>query len=167
MEADPAEVSKKDEAPPHQAPIVRARRLQSAPAAHDELRSGFNEWSGSVASYGRYAAYAVIAAAWAVHGTKDGLLANLWALRSMIVAVSYLGIQVFLTWWMALLYRQRCEYANENSERWEQEFRSEENINSPWPYTGFIEKLGELIRLLHVVAPLLAGTLLIVSMFFE
>lgn len=140
------------------------RRLKDAGAAYEDLKAALDSWSGSLATYGNFMVYAVIAGNWAVHGDRSKILDNDWAKWSLIVAVCYLGLHLLAVGWMALLHRRRCHYANENSARWSLEYLDPKRGDA-WPYTNLIQNLGEVIRFLHVLAPLASGLLLVVSLF--
>ena len=145
--------------------VVQARRFQEPGDATRELFEGFNDWSSSLKSYGLQAAYALIAANWAMHGVTDTILSNSWAKWSMVIAVGYIGIHLALAGWMTCLCRRRCTYADADKRRWRIEYNVYETQGSPWPYTQWIQWLGGSIRFLHVVGPLTSGALLIASMF--
>ena len=85
----------------------------------------------------------------------------------MAIIIGFLGLNLLCTRWMTLLYKERCEYANINKERWEKEFNEAATASSPWPYTKLIENLGFLLRMLKTWAPVIAGILFILSLFFK
>jgi hypothetical protein len=84
----------------------------------------------------------LIAANWAIHGAAKDILGNPWAKFSMAVAVGYLGAHLVAAGYMALLYRFRGDYADEDKDRWNREFRDNRDKASPWPYTQRIENLA-------------------------
>ena len=145
---------------------VVSRRFDKAGDATKELFDGFNKWSATVSNYGLHMAYAVIAANWAVYGDAQAILSNLWAKFSVAIVVSFLGLNLLCAWLMTWQYAKRCEYADEDKARWSREFNSEYTSSSAWPYTKFIEGLGDFIRLLKAWAPIIAGIVFILGLFF-
>jgi len=147
--------------------IASSRRFADAGEAVKELYDGFNDWSATVSSYGIQMAYAVIAANWAVYGGAQAILENPWAKFSVAIVISFLGLNLFCTWLMTMCYAQRCSYADKDKTRWSKEFENEYTSSSAWPYTKFIEKLGDFIRLLKVWAPIVGGIVFILGLFFS
>jgi len=142
-----------------------ARRFATAADASRELYEGFNAWTKSLSDYGLHAAYALIAANWAVHPGAKEILSNPHARCSMAVAVGYLGVHLLAVGLMALLYKFRAKYADHDKTRWERQFEENRDAPSPWPYTQLIQMLGGFIQFLNVLGPLASGALLIESMF--
>lgn len=143
-----------------------SRRFINAGDAIKELFEGFNDWSANVSTHGMHTAYAVIAANWAVYGDAQAIIGNLWAKFSIAIIISFLGLNLFCTWLMTLCYTEQYDYADEDRERWSSEFEREKIVPSSWPYTKFIEQLGEFMRLLKVWAPIIGGIFFILGLFF-
>jgi hypothetical protein len=141
------------------------RRFQSPEAASKEIFDGFNRWTISLTTYSTQAAYAPIAANWAVHGQFGLLSWNVYARLSVVFAISFLAVHMLIVWLMAHLYAVRCDYSDEDRERWTKEFEANETVRSPWPYTKLIEDLGTHKRCLQALLPLTSGTLFIFSAF--
>jgi hypothetical protein len=141
------------------------RRFTTPGDATRELYEGFNAWTKSLSDYGLHAAYALIAANWAIHGVAKEILANPWAKYSMVAAVGYLGAHLLAAGCMVLLYKRRAIYADHNKDRWDKEFHDNREKASPWPYTNLIQILGALIQFLNAVGPLTSGACLVASMF--
>jgi len=149
-----------------QANATSPRRFGSAGAACAELLTGFNTWTKSLTEYGTKAAYALIAANWAVHGAAGKvILQNLWSSLSIGAAALLLAVHVLVVWAMGYLHGQRVDYAVTDPTRWEREFNDPKNITSTWPYTALIENLGTFNRWLLVVLVLVSGTCFIISLF--
>ena len=147
-------------------PSRRTRRYEVPGDALQELYQGFNTWSVALATYGIHAAYALIAANWAVHGNTNAILANPFAKGSLAVVTGFLGLNLLCTGLMTWLYKLRCMYADQDKKRWLDEFEQTSEGSSPWPYTHFIQGLGEFMRLLRIFAPTAGGVLFILSLFF-
>jgi hypothetical protein len=144
-----------------------SRRFENAGDATKELFEGFNDWSGAVSTYGIQTAYAVIAANWAVYGNAQTILNNPWAKASMAIIIGFLGVNLLCIGLMTWLYGKRCTYANENNKRWQEEYERENRRSSSWPYTTFIERLGDFMRLLKVWAPVIGGVIFIIGLFSD
>ena len=97
--------------------LTNNRRFETAGDASKELFDGFNDWCGALSSYSVQTAYAILAANWAVHGTANAILNNIPAKLSMVVVILFLGLHLLGLRWMALLYKNRSEYANVDEER--------------------------------------------------
>lgn len=145
---------------------LRTRRYKFPSDAIQELYQGFNTWSVALATYGIHAAYALIAANWAVHGSTNAILANPLAKASLAVVAGFLGLNLLCTGLMTWLYKRRCMYADQDKERWKDEFEQVSVGPSPWPYTHLIQGLGEFMRVLRIFAPSAGGVLFILSLFF-
>ena len=143
---------------------AKATRFKSAGEADEELFVGFNAWSAGVSTYGVQTSYAIIAANWAVYGSADKILSNKLAVLSMIIIILFLGINLLCIGWVTKLYEDRCYYANDNKDRWKEEYDNRENLPA-WPYTIFMERLGDFKHLLNIFAPVVAGVIFIVSLF--
>lgn len=143
------------------------RRFKNVGEASKELFEGFNKWCSVLSSHSLQAAYAIIAANWVVHGNANAILDNIFAKLSMAITIGFLGLNLLGARWMTVLYKKRCEYANENKEQWEKEFEEAAQVTSSWPYTKLIENLGFWLRLLKAWAPVIAGILFILSLFYK
>ena len=142
-----------------------ARRFKSAGEANNELYQGFNAWSAGLGTHSVHAAYALIAANWAVHSGANAILGNRWAKWSLAVVIVFLGLNLLCIWLMTALYRRRCSYADEDKARWAGEFEDASAAGSPWPYTHTIECVGRFLEGLRILAPIAGGTLFILSLF--
>ncbi len=141
------------------------RRFSKPGDAWQELFDGFNEWGATLSSHGLQAAYALIAANWAVHGNARAILDNIFAKLSIAMIICFLGLNLLGDWWMVLLYENRLKYADDDKDRWEKEFQDAAKEKSSWPYTKLIENLGLWLRILKTLAPVIAGILFILSLF--
>lgn len=142
------------------------RRFHSATAALNQLSSDFNDWCEILTLHSVQAAYAIIAANWAVHGRAT--LTNDWSLWSLTVVIAFLAANLGLTSLMIRSHFKQFAYAELNPKQWQQEYLQYESRTggkSYWPYTRGIEYLGVSLRLLKTFAPLVAAVLFIVSLF--
>jgi len=145
--------------------FLRVRRYEVPGDATQELYDGFNTWSAGLATHSIHAAYALVAANWAVHGSADAILTNPWAKASLAIVIGLLGFNLLCMGYMTWLYKRRCMYADNDKERWAKEFEDASKRKSAWPYTNLIQYLGECLRLLRIFAPTAAGFFFILSLF--
>ncbi|OGP66471.1 MAG: hypothetical protein A2W27_04430 [Deltaproteobacteria bacterium RBG_16_44_11] len=145
------------------------RRFSSSGEAVKELQEGFNDWSSILTKHSIEATLAIIAANWAVHGNKEIILNNVWSKWSLTVAIGFLGLNLLASGWITLLLNQRLRYADDDHNRWEDDFQKagKKNKSTPWPYTNFIQRLGSVTRFLKVTFPIIAAILFIVSLFIK
>jgi hypothetical protein len=138
-------------------------RWDGAADAYRELQQAFNDWSASLTTHSVQATFAIIAANWAVHTSKDAILNNVWSKWSMLTALSFLGINLLATGIMAYMHYKRCLYADNDTDRWEKEFQASSRTKY-WPYTKCIESLGHALRCLKTVLPFVAAAFFVVSL---
>jgi len=141
----------------------QTRELNSAGEALKKLSKDFNDWSSILTSHSLQAAYAIIAANWAIHGSTQSLLDNWLAKLSMVVVMFYLGANLLATQFMVKMHHNQYLYADKDSDRWKKEFEENERF---WPYTEGIEYLGVCMRYCKVWLPIIATVLLIFSIYF-
>lgn len=107
---------------------------------------------------------ALIAANWAVFGTLDRILDNLWSKGSIFLLV----LNLVLNWVGAKLMSQKLcsqwEKAERSPEEWSRAWEEAERNHSPWPFTSDIQALGRRLRACKLWLPLLAGLCFIVAL---
>jgi len=143
-------------------------RNENAKKMRDQLQQDFNDWSSLLTDHSLHACYAIIAAIWAVHSDVNAILNNPWAKWSLVMVLSFLGLNIIIEFVQSRLHFNRYYYAEENQERWEQEYKrynTNQGGRSPWPYTKAIENVGIISRCLKVIVPVIAASLLIISIF--
>jgi len=164
-EEDVAESNRPGAKPPgHNAKGSVSRRFADAGAAANEIFDGYNDWSGTVSSHSLEASYALIAANWAVYGNKSAILASLWARWSLGIVITFLAVNLLLATLMTRLYVKRCKYADDDKDRWDEEFKNAANAPSAWPYTDGIQTLGTVKEFASVIAPVTAGVIFVVGL---
>jgi hypothetical protein len=141
------------------------RRFNSPGDGAKELQEGFNAWCSILTKHSIEATLAIIAANWAVYGNTEVILDNIWSKWSLIVAVTFLGLNLVGTGWMTFLYNKHRRYADENKIRWKNLYEEADNKTTPWPYTHLIQAVGSISRFLKVIMPFMATTFFIVSLF--
>lgn len=156
-----------EQSPPSQEPGEEepARRFKSAAEATSELHDHFGSWTAGLGKYGLQVTFAVMAANWALYGSNAALLQNPWAKWSMVTAVAYLTLLLLSMGYMVWQSWARRQYADTDKARWAREFKATADRPSAWPYSASMEHLGNVMAALHVLGPLLSGTLLLISIF--
>jgi hypothetical protein len=141
------------------------RRFRDASEASKEINNQFNDWSSGLSSHSVQAAYAIIAANWAVHSNTDNIINNGAAKWSLIIVIGFLGLNILLASWLTWRLSKRSQYVAENLTRWDEEFGKAKNIAGVWPYTPFMIKLSTALHILRFAAPSIAAGFLIASLF--
>ena len=141
------------------------RRFESAGKALGELQTAFNDWGSILTTHSLQAAYAVIAANWAVHGATKKILDNCWSKWSLTIVLVFLGINLLATRCMVRLHYKQHLYAGENPNQWQREYEQSKGKRY-WPYTKCIEYLGVALRELKAWGPVIGAFLFVLSLFF-
>lgn len=140
-------------------------RFASPGDALKVLSSDYNAWSELLTRRSVEISFALIGANWAVHGTADKILENDASKWSLILIMSFLGLNLLATKWMAWLLVRRFRYGEKNAERWKCEYNKTKGKVDPWPYTRAIERLASSLQNLKIWAPILSAVLFIASLF--
>ncbi len=130
-----------------------------------KLGQAFDDWASILTTHSVQASYAIIAANWAVHSNANAILANCYSKWSLVVILSFLGLNLLCTQLMIRMHYQQYLYAEKDSKRWQKEFEETRGKRAYWPYTKGIEHLGIFMRWLKVWAPVISTFLFIVSLF--
>ena len=135
----------------------------------EQLGKDFNEWCSILTTHSIQFAYAIIAANWAVHGSANAIISNLWSRLSLIVVFIFLAANLLATRLMIRLHFKQFIYAEDDRDRWKKEY--EEFVKSKskrtyWPYTKAIEDLGLALRALKIWAPVMGAIFFMLSLFF-
>lgn len=150
-------------------PVI-VTRYKAPGDASTELFTTFNVWTGKLSAYGPQIAFALIAANWAIHGTRTEMLANSWAQLSLLVSVTYLALLLPAMLLSIRLLRKQIEYADVDRARWEREAADNASLpigkKSHWPYTNEIYKLSIALHHCHVWSAFVSGSFLALSLFF-
>ncbi|MBN2438511.1 MAG: hypothetical protein JXL20_07905 [Deltaproteobacteria bacterium] len=135
--------------------------------ALEKIGQDFNDWCFILTSHSLQAAYAIIAANWAVHGTAQEILGNWFSKWSMVFVFLFIGVNLLATRWMICMHYRQFLYAEEDPARWAKEFQESRGKRSFWPYTKKIEYLGIMLRGIKTWAPVLAALLFVLSLFYD
>lgn len=144
-------------------------RIESAADGAKELHSHFGDWTSGLSKFGIQAIFGLMAANWAIHGSRSAILSNSYATASIVTAIAYLAIYLVLAAVMVRLCLLQVRYCEDDQSRWEVDFKK--SLDDPiakrtWPYTRGIENTGQAIQYLHTIGPLLCGLFLLVSVWF-
>jgi len=142
--------------------IVKENTDKSPEEGKKKLIERYNAWSAGLGGYSVHAAYAIIAANWAVHTKTESIIKNLFAAWSIGICVGFISINIFMVWLITELLNSRIKKAMQNVEWWQREFSR--RATTKWPYTWGIETLSLLLRLIKALAPITAGLLFILSL---
>jgi len=136
-----------------------------APEALKAVRDDYLYWTGKLTETSVQLSYAVLGANWAVFGSVDSILTNLWSKLSVFLIVLSLGMSVLGAKAMGEMHFGRINYAEADPARWNTEFHATAGKRDPWPFTGAIESLGSNMRAAKTWLPLIAGALFFVALF--
>lgn len=129
------------------------------------VREDYLYWTGKLTDSSFELSVGLIAANWAVFGSVQKIVANVWAKSSIALVILILGISLVGAKAMGDLHRRRINYAGENVDRWEKECAAALGHLGPWPFTNRIERLGRCLRETKTWLPLIAGGCFLVALF--
>jgi hypothetical protein len=131
------------------------------------LGDGFNYWTGKLTESSFALSLAIIAANWAVFGSLDRLLNNLWAEISISAVICSLVVSLFGNWILGGMLRRRIAYAEADPENWAREFKGAQGKSTPWPSTAGIDGRAAFLRFLKTWLPIAGGACFLVALFFS
>lgn len=143
------------------APFVE-KRQKPPEEGQKELLESAKTWSTGLGTLSVQAAYAIIAANWAVHRIPDTILTNRFATWSIGICIGFISINILLTGITTELLRSRWQKAEDTPDWWKSE--CERQAETKWPFTDSIEALGFGLRMLKIIAPILAGLFFLISL---
>jgi hypothetical protein len=149
-------------------PVQEYNKKYTSPVeALDELQQAFNAWCEMLTNHSLQAAYAIIAANWAVHG-KTAILTNSCSKWSMALILGFLGANLLVDWLISEFSYSEYSSAEDDRMRWKKEWEEYEKgdkHNKYWPYTGKTQVLPRIHRFLKCWVPFIAAFLFICSLF--
>jgi hypothetical protein len=138
---------------------------QSPIEALKAVREDYHYWTGKLTETSVQLSYALIAANWAVFGSVDKILASFWSKLSITLVVVGLGFTVAAAKGMGEILRNRIEYAEADTARWQNEFTETSGKRVAWPFTDRADSLGRWMREAKTWIPLAAGVSFLVALF--
>jgi hypothetical protein len=136
---------------------------ENSKKALESLRDWYTTWNGRLADRSVEVSYALIGANWAVFGSRDQLLDEPMAKISLVLVVTFLGLNLALTRIGTQMLQRRYYYAESNSSRWDEEYQEALGTRTPWPSTRAIDGVGQLLREIRTWMPLAAGVFFLIA----
>jgi hypothetical protein len=102
----------------------------------------FSYWSGRLTETSLQMCYALIGANWVVFHSVNGILYSGWAKASLFMVLLALGTNVIGAWVLSESLKKRVDYAEEDADRWKDEFEATKGQRVAWPFTDSQEQLG-------------------------
>jgi len=124
------------------------------------LVEAFDYWTGALSSFSNQAAYAIIAANWAVHSKSSFEI--YWAKWSIGLSVGLITVNILMVLIIAELHDYRKTKAYNKRGWWQQEY--ENRRDTRWPYTKTIERTCFWFRIIKGSVPGIAGICFIWSL---
>jgi hypothetical protein len=140
--------------------------LYSTPeAALTSVRDDYLYWTGKLTESSFALSLAVIGANWAVFGSVDRVLNNIWAELSIATVILSLVISLIGNGWLGRLLHQRIEYAEQDPTRWRKEFNEIASTSKYWPSTKRIDDWARFFRVAKIVLPIIGGGFFVIALF--
>ena len=121
-------------------------------------------WTEKLTSSSFDLSLAVIAANWAVFGSVDKILTNVWSKISIFTVLLSLGITLIGTKFMSEWLRKRIEFAEANRQKWMDEYKRSIGCDDPWPFTTEIDSLGLWLRRCRTWLPIMGGICFLIGL---
>jgi hypothetical protein len=140
-------------------------RLYASPAdAQKQVREDYLYWTGRLADSSFQLSFALIAGNWAAFGSLERIMSNNWAKLSLALVILALAASLLGAYVLGQLHNKQLAYANENPERWVEEYKQCSGSN-PWPFTKKIVTIGWLLRQVKTWLPLASGVCFLIALF--
>ena len=140
--------------------------LYSTPeAALSSIRDDYLYFTGKLTESSFALSLAVIGANWAVFGSVDKVLNNIWAELSIAAVVLSLVISLIGNGCLGRLLHQRIEYAEQDPRRWRKEFNEIAGTSKYWPSTKRIDDWARFFRFAKILLPVIGGALFLIALF--
>jgi len=110
---------------------------------------------------------AVIGANWAVFGSVDKVLNNIFSEISIAAVISSLAFSLVGNGWLGWLLRKRVAYAEQNPPRWQREFDEDTGKSTPWPFTHAIERSAMVLPAAKIFLPVIGGAFFLIALFTQ
>jgi hypothetical protein len=167
MNSDTAEEKSKSNEPPIAGALGLVNVLYKDPnTAATAVKESYDYWTGKLTESSFALSLAVIGANWAVFGSVDRVLNNIWSELSIATVVVSLAIGLVGAWKLGGMLRQRAIYAEADRQRWNREFEENSGKETPWPFTSTIDKLAVFLRWTRTFLPVLGGMFFLLALFF-
>jgi hypothetical protein len=142
---------------------MSAHRYESAAEALKDLEDTYNYWSGKITESSTAFALGLIAANWAVYGSK-GLKELLCPRLSVFCALLLLLTGLLIAQAMTSEHDLLHQKAENDPASWEAQYvQAKTNKDDPWPYSKKVERLGLWGRRLKVWLPIAGAVFFLIS----
>jgi uncharacterized membrane protein YphA (DoxX/SURF4 family) len=122
-------------------------------------------WTGKLTDTSLQLSIAVIGANWAVFGSAERVLNNLWAELSIMAVLIALALNLLGAHLLGHLHKKQRDYAEEDPTRWKHEFSKFTKTLNPWPFTRWIERWAFCMRCVKTLLPIIGGILFLIAFF--
>ena len=139
------------------------RRFETPAKGLLELERAHEYWSERVTEFSFHASIGLIAGNWALHSDAGALLKNQWALLSIALAIGALLTSLLGAWMVAGECRKQYYKAVADRVAWTKRWEASERIDSEWPFTASLAKLGVFFRFLRTWLPIIGGIAFVVG----
>jgi hypothetical protein len=123
-----------------------------------------DSWTRTLGSRSVEACYAIIGAAWAIHG-GSGILRNAWATFAVVLALFHLGAGLGVVLWIVVLLDRRLDLSQREPETWKLAWQTSARPDSHWPYTALVDRVGLFFQWEKAIVPMFGALSLVVSFF--
>ncbi len=124
-------------------------------------------WTAKLTESSFALSLALIGANWAVFGSVDKMFDNIYAEISIALVILSLVIILGGNGWLGRLLRQRVEYAEQNTMRWQTEFNENAGKLTHWPSTRTIDWSAAVFRIAKICLPIIGGAFFLIALFTQ
>ena len=135
-------------------------------AAVNSILESYHYWTSKLTESSFALSLAVIGANWAVFGSVDKVVNNIWAELSIAAVILGLVISLIGNGWLGRLLRKRVEYAENDQKRWQDEFNKNVGKSTHWPSTREIDNWAAAFRVTRIFLPVIGGALFLIALVF-
>jgi hypothetical protein len=135
----------------------------SADEALKKVQETYDYWSGKLNDITMQMAFALIGANWAIFGTVNGILANMWGKLSIVAVLLAMVFNVIAALALSQMNEAQMTYAESDLPRWQREYQASTGKNVAWPFTDRINGTARLMRWIRALLIVASGICLIVG----
>lgn len=123
----------------------------------------FDAWSRALSDRSVQLAYALVAANWAIFGSRDEIMNSSLAKLSISFALLFLALNLVISRVLVERLRSRFVFAESHPRKWEEEFMNSIGESTPWPSTRAIDRLARTLREVRTWVPLTSGLFFLIA----
>ena len=129
------------------------------------LRKEYHYWTERLTAVSFQLWLSLIAANWAVFGSVDHIINNLWSKGSIFFVTLGVVVDVVGAWQLGELHRAEIDEANAHPDTWKKRFdKGWGNPDERWPFTKGIEDTAKVFRYMKLTAMVVAWVLFFVAL---